>query len=238
MQRDPGAGSPIRIGAGGAAPVGQFIPRDQYADGMNLYEYVSSSPVNWVDTDGHKKGRPGVPPAPPPGTGPAKEQPAGPGATCGIKVYRSAICTLTPKKASDFGHEWITDGATTWDYPKNYFKDPIQPHHKWDKEHPMWTWNAHVSLFGGKLPDGTPCEKATCSQIKSCLQNAENEWAGTRYRFFGHTCIDFAGFALGKCCMAKGVVPIRVPKPFEELRACCERQKQMNRLGHNPTGGP
>jgi hypothetical protein len=52
MQRDPGprAGGPARMGAGGApAATGRFIPRDptgsnQYADGMNLYQYVRSNP--------------------------------------------------------------------------------------------------------------------------------------------------------------------------------------------------
>ena len=52
MQRDPGAGSPIRIGAGGAAPVGQFIPPDQCADGMNVCQSGSSNPITAVDPSG------------------------------------------------------------------------------------------------------------------------------------------------------------------------------------------
>ena len=57
LSRDPGAGSAMRIGAGGAAPVGGFIPRDpsqsnQYADGMNLYQYVGSHPISYVDPMG------------------------------------------------------------------------------------------------------------------------------------------------------------------------------------------
>ena len=43
MQRDPGAGGPMRIGAAGVAPVGAFLamdPTGQYADGMNVYQYV------------------------------------------------------------------------------------------------------------------------------------------------------------------------------------------------------
>ena len=52
----------MRIGAVGAAPVAQFIPRDpngtgQYGDGMNLYQYVGSNPVNWVDYTGNDKRR-------------------------------------------------------------------------------------------------------------------------------------------------------------------------------------
>lgn len=55
--RDPGAGNANRIGAGGPAVGGGFIPRDptgtnQYADGMNLYQYVGSSPVAATDPTG------------------------------------------------------------------------------------------------------------------------------------------------------------------------------------------
>jgi len=52
LSRDPGAGSAMRIGAGGPAVGGGFIPRDQYGDGMNLYQYVSSNPVSHVDPSG------------------------------------------------------------------------------------------------------------------------------------------------------------------------------------------
>jgi len=45
LQRDPGARGPMRPGRG-------FIPRDQYADGMNLYQYVRSRPVTAVDPNG------------------------------------------------------------------------------------------------------------------------------------------------------------------------------------------
>jgi len=52
MQRDPGAGSAARIGAGGPLVGGGFIPMDQYADGMNLYQYCRSSPVVHRDPSG------------------------------------------------------------------------------------------------------------------------------------------------------------------------------------------
>jgi len=52
ITRDPGTGNAMRIGAGGAASVARFIPRDQYADGMNLYQYVRSNPANRRDWTG------------------------------------------------------------------------------------------------------------------------------------------------------------------------------------------
>ncbi len=65
LERDPGpdAGAPMRLGAAGSAVGGGFIPRDptttnQYADGMNLYQYVGSNPVNWVDYTGKGKEKP------------------------------------------------------------------------------------------------------------------------------------------------------------------------------------
>ncbi len=49
LQRDPGAGAARRAGGAGPAVEGRFIPRDQYTDGMNLYQYVRSSSPNLLD---------------------------------------------------------------------------------------------------------------------------------------------------------------------------------------------
>jgi hypothetical protein len=69
MSRDPGPGGAMRVGGGGPAAAGGFIPRDptgsnQYADGMNLYQYVSSNPANYVDPMGTKKKKLPVPSSP------------------------------------------------------------------------------------------------------------------------------------------------------------------------------
>jgi len=75
VQRDPGPGGALRIGVGGSAVADRLAPRDrptptapaprldaqqpslegQYADGMNLYQYVGGSPTGWVDIDGEKR---------------------------------------------------------------------------------------------------------------------------------------------------------------------------------------
>ncbi|MBL7222012.1 MAG: hypothetical protein ISS69_18030 [Phycisphaerae bacterium] len=57
ISRDPGPGDSPHPGTSAPAPNTHFPPRDptgtnQYADGMNLYEYVRSDPVNRVDPTG------------------------------------------------------------------------------------------------------------------------------------------------------------------------------------------
>jgi hypothetical protein len=65
MQRDPGQGMAVRIGGVASTLRASFIPKDDvpyigserplannYAGGMNLYQYASSDPVSRVDPDG------------------------------------------------------------------------------------------------------------------------------------------------------------------------------------------
>lgn len=270
LQRDPGAGSagPARISAAGPARGGGFAQRDpitqppnrvgnaglnnQYADGMNFYQYVGSNPVNWVDYTGNGKEKPGAGSAPEPGQTPNPgTQPAGRGSTCGIQIKRSAICKIFGQtKPSDFGHEWleIPDGAggTAYaDFPSGGRNDPYITHrryghdcHRYERAHPMWVWNAHVRFFGGSLPSGKSCGEATCAETRECMLSVMDDWSGRDYSFFGSNCIDFVNEALSKCCMARGALPTRIPKPFEELKSCCEREKDMDSMpGCNGAGG-
>ncbi len=52
MSRDPGTGGAMRLGGTGPAVGGGFVPRDQYADGLNLYAYGKSAPILLVDPFG------------------------------------------------------------------------------------------------------------------------------------------------------------------------------------------
>lgn len=206
--------------------------------GQHEYSYAENAPEEWFDPDGRLtfKKKP-KPTGPPPTTGPATpgESAAGRGNTCGLEVKRSAICTLSPKRACDFGHEWIEGAGGRWDFPKDYSDDPC---HEWDRNHPVWQWNAHVRLLGGQLPDGTSCGAATCSQITSCLQAVEDEWASKGYDFLAQNCISFVDTALGKCCMSRGALPTRVPELFEEERLCCERCDWMREHGCDESETP
>ena len=71
ISRDPGPGAATRPGTATPAPTNRFIPRDptgtgQYADGMDLYQYSRSNPVNLVDPAGLASGAPTDPgPMPP-----------------------------------------------------------------------------------------------------------------------------------------------------------------------------
>ena len=74
--RDPGTGSATRIGAAGPAVGGGFIQRDpagsnEYADGMNLYQYVRSNPIIYVDWQGAVASQPSSEPSSQPSTQPA-----------------------------------------------------------------------------------------------------------------------------------------------------------------------
>jgi len=51
--RDPGAGGMALYNYGPQPPrIGQAGLNNQYADGMNLYQYVKSSPVSGLDPSG------------------------------------------------------------------------------------------------------------------------------------------------------------------------------------------
>jgi len=60
LQRDPGPGTggPMRLGTAGPGAGGGFAQRDpvgsQYADGMNLHQYVGSNPVRHLDPYGEE----------------------------------------------------------------------------------------------------------------------------------------------------------------------------------------
>ena len=54
LQRDPGPAELMRMGMTGMAAEGEFIQRDQYAAGMNLYQYASSNPAVRADARGLK----------------------------------------------------------------------------------------------------------------------------------------------------------------------------------------
>ena len=57
LSRDPGPAEsgPVRVGARGPAVRSGFAPRDNYAEGMNVYQYVAGRPCCYVDPTGRWK---------------------------------------------------------------------------------------------------------------------------------------------------------------------------------------
>ncbi len=227
--------------------VGRWANRDpiEEAGGVNLYAYVMNEPVGNVDEIGlylsscrigstcpwQQSPMAGQDSQP---TAPADESPVS-NATCTMRIKRSAICTLTQARPSDYGHEWIEDtNGDTYDFPAGYIDDPC---HTYDKGHHVWEWNARPRA-SGNLPDGTPCVKATCTQIRACLQRQEKAgFGGEPYNFWCRNCIQWVDRALSACCMRRVSPPTRRPGLFEEAVRCAERRADMDRRVR-PDGTP
>lgn len=231
--------------------LGRWMSRDPIGErgGLDLFAAISNNPSNVHDALGRLSLAEGVAgktscgkskcqpsqsddqsssaneeSSPSPETPKPDDPPAGRGSTCGIKIKRSSICTLSPEDSWEFGHEWIDVGdGTTLDFPRGYIKLPCE---QVCPDEAVWVHNAHVRLLGGNLPNGTSCAKATCSQIRECLQkaNEESQWDRENYQFFKHNCISYVQYATSKCCLSKGLLPTRSPGWGEESRRCEERK--------------
>jgi len=199
LQRDPGAGNANRIGAGGAAPVSGFIPRDptgtnQYADGMNLYQYVGSNPAGFADPFGLNKGPCVVKQV----SGADGDGSFGPHDVRKRNIWRPSR-TIKDERGEKHkvGHTWITCGARSYGfYPLDYKKGlwegdrrsiipgmyksdpkiedededkPMDPMDGKDSKgrpiQPDWIWTTEVP----ERPDGPARNKLTAGTAKGTL---------------------------------------------------------------------
>lgn len=121
------------MGAGGAfAATGRFIPRDptgsnQYADGMNLYQYVGDNPMLFSDPLGLRKG---------PGMVKQTRGPDGDGQFSEWHIFRTNlfrrtnVVTDSSGRKHKLGHTWIAMGPggglpSYGFYPEDYGKSLI-----------------------------------------------------------------------------------------------------------------
>lgn len=123
ISRDPGPGG------GSAAPVtdSRFIPRDptgtnQYADGMNLYQYVRSGPTRrmdpsglmWISGPGEYASDPRTPPLPEPNTD-----------TQGVYIYDRRSGQEAAKDGRSWRYQWATGCGTCTEAHKTMLKDVL-----------------------------------------------------------------------------------------------------------------
>ena len=211
LQRDPGPGGPARVGAGRAAPVGgRFIPRDptgQYADGMNLYQYVGSNPIAHFDPTGlsarktkywHFRGY-----------GDPKiysffreEQHSV------ISVDRSKTHGVDygprAKKQSKKGKKidglaWLFWGAPG--YTKAW-KIQFELDYSRTKEEWQLCIKGAGTMKGESGGKDIECKCAKEDQIKSCIRGVAKAWNNTTWKK-GHDCREFVQAAEPECCLEK-----------------------------------
>jgi RHS repeat-associated protein len=175
------------------AEEGRWTRRDPigYHDGMNLYEYVQSSPVDNIDPMGLKSlwcngGAGGC-------GGGGGEPPSGGGSRLNTdprfrpdyKFQSPArlltVCCNPVAASTNLVHcelRWNGCMAGQWGYP-------------------VWTdYNSNRAL-----PDGTPCDKATHLQIQDCVGTNPQGYPSNQYSWNHNNCQTNTRDRLTKCCL-------------------------------------
>ncbi|MCG3132461.1 MAG: hypothetical protein FLDDKLPJ_03311 [Phycisphaerae bacterium] len=219
---------------------GRWLQRDIVDSSQSsVYQYVESNPSKWIDWNGEAAAHP-IPPlvVPQPPSKPTPPPPK-PGLfnPCGCRVHRQEIKWFKVGDAKHpeigntsyeefIGHTWIDCGGfgNIYDYPQGFqdgdFEDKGVGQGRWEKSEWIWgtTKNLLSSIQAGPAI-GKSCICATCDDIRSCLQAAENVAAPCRYSEKGlgvlappegyMNCRYFTATALSQCCLIQNFIPDR-----------------------------
>ena len=164
----------------------QIVPQNQYADGMNLYQYCQSDPVNKIDPWGLE---------------------------CGVVVKRFVV---RDSSWIDMGHEWLSTGSGSIGFWPNgagipgrewsvFSPDPGESSSKapdivWDTNRDNGWFNEKKLKWGTGA--GKKCCAATCSDITSCVLSSPDP--GWRNNAIFNNCRKFVDVTLKGCCLSKG----------------------------------
>ena len=174
MQKDPLGINP----AGGE--INNFEIQKQYVDGMNIYQYVLSNPVNNIDQFGLK---------------------------CGIQSYRNRVGNkhagiLINGADYDFGpvslNPFWAEGQCPWRLGGIEYQDDkgnAKPPKVRDLE------IRSMGLLWHGQSRGKPCKCATCDDIISCIIKVCQNWDGTKYVYPIRTCWNFVAAVKSDCCL-------------------------------------
>jgi RHS repeat-associated protein len=194
--RDPV--SPNQIGTGVAG---------QYADGLNLYQYVRSRPTIFRDSTGLE---------------------VNPATDCNLYGNSSWTLGIIPD------HYWMTgNGSELWDFgPDLPWMQRVYRHTNYslcnDTLYPCqgqanFSNSAYAGIYGEvrnplKLQQpvnliyptlkygadkGNCCKKTNCGGIKSCLSALRTIWNNYNYSHLGRNCISFYSAAVSNCCLTE-----------------------------------
>lgn len=159
---------------------------DQYKDGMSLYQYCQSDPVNKIDPWGLE---------------------------CGVVVKRFVV---RDSSWIDMGHEWLSTGSGSIGFWPNgagipgrewsvFSPDPGESSSKapdivWDTNRDNGWFNEKKLKWGTGA--GKKCCAATCSDITSCVLSSPDP--GWRNNAIFNNCRKFVDVTLKGCCLSKG----------------------------------
>jgi RHS repeat-associated protein len=156
------------------------MPEDQYLDGMNLYQYVRSNPINYVD---------------PYGLCAIREYMEHPLVGGGIP-HKGILVGLNTDYDFGPGVSWmpgLVPGVCPWPFGGPTWGSTV-------------TWDLEIKKTSEKIKYGHPdrplCCCATCGDVQKCVRRTCAEWNGTGF-WPWRNCWSFVSAAKSNCCLKR-----------------------------------